>query len=335
MDNGGAEDGPKGIFGSQDMATVRAQYPAVSEALANKSLDCISGTALQWVADIRGSAQLPALPGMDPINDDAPRQENCFLDGSARYTRSDTFSYSSAGVFHVSRRRHDDPLTDAERLCLAEADQLADGLAQYISLEGLVASSNRSEAAGLLAALQAPRALRIWVDNLNAVRNAHLTQSGLAGTYRKPWGLPPNGDIWQCIEATLHDHGRRGTQIVKVKGHATEEHLRSGVANEHQRWGNQVADKMADDAHDFHPLLLRQYVALTTERRKEYATLVDTIQHILYSGWRSSRRPIQGLCEGSARSWRAIGQRGPTAAQTLPTPRLRRSLPHNETGRHG
>ena len=111
---------------------------------------------------------------------------------------------------------------------------------------GPALSSTRMEAMAIYAGLAIPGALHIELDNQSAARRARrLIRKGAP---RKPWGMQPDGDIWQAIHANLAGRGTGAILVSKLKGHATAQDVLEGRCTEAQRRGNDASDVAAGAA---------------------------------------------------------------------------------------
>ncbi len=61
----------------------------------------------------------------------------------------------------------------------------------------------------------------------------------------KPYGLRPNGDLWQLVEQHLIARGPHSVEAFKVKAHTTLQDVAAGVITPGNRQGNGQADALA------------------------------------------------------------------------------------------
>ena len=61
----------------------------------------------------------------------------------------------------------------------------------------------------------------------------------------KPYGLRPNGDLWQLVEQHLVARGPLSVDAFKVKAHTTLQDVAAGVITPENRQGNGQADALA------------------------------------------------------------------------------------------
>ena len=99
--------------------------------------------------------------------------------------------------------------------------------------------------------------------------------------FKLRWALMQDGDLWEVFAEMVKTRGPHSVTITKVKGHADQTHVTSGICTERQRWGNDVADGLADVAMTKHPIFVRQYCQIMVDRQDRYAALALTVQHLL------------------------------------------------------
>ena len=61
----------------------------------------------------------------------------------------------------------------------------------------------------------------------------------------RPWGLTPNGDLWDLWERALANRGTHSYRLTNVKSHATDEAVQEGHCRQLDKAGNGAADAMA------------------------------------------------------------------------------------------
>ena len=81
---------------------------------------------------------------------------------------------------------------------------------------------NRDGAVGVPATLVSVAWARKWLDPYDAF---FLRRSPL----RRPWGLQPDGDLWEHFHKAAIAKGVRSIKITSTKGHATEQHVENFV----------------------------------------------------------------------------------------------------------
>eukprot|EP00969_Alexandrium_andersonii_P136001 6017513-Alexandrium_andersonii.AAC.1 len=92
------------------------------------------------------------------------------------------------------------------------------------------------------------RRLLLWSDSSNVCRAFAAMTRGPSFLRFKPWGLRPNGDVWEQLQRMHMERGPSNTRVLKTKGHATQQHVAEGAASAHGMHGNSMADQVADRA---------------------------------------------------------------------------------------
>lgn len=148
-------------------------------------------------------------------------------------------------------------------------------------MEGQRNSSTRMELAGTIAAMTRATAWRIASDSKSMIDKAMKLkevatqrisdpesvwwpEKNLAG---KPWALQNDADLWKLLWAWQ-----------KVKGHATEEHIRNGIATEETKRGNDSADLYAPRGILEHQEQAVNLAKWLKDRQERYAKLVARIK---------------------------------------------------------
>ena len=145
-------------------------------------------------------------------------------------------------------------------------------------LDGHRGSSTRAEIAGILMALNAGIAAHIATDSQSAMTTfLILKRCAQQRACRNDdqvfydewplgnhWMLINDGDLWEQVWQNLTARKDCTTKITKVKGHATKDHVESGLATAKDKWGNDLADLVADEGvknHGHHTLELGRLYA--------------------------------------------------------------------------
>ena len=61
------------------------------------------------------------------------------------------------------------------------------------------------------------------------------------------------GDLWKKVESAVTQRGPGTTRVTKVKGHATEDHIKKSITTRESIEGNNIADHLAIKACDCYP----------------------------------------------------------------------------------
>ena len=81
--------------------------------------------------------------------------------------------------------------------------------------------------------------------------------------FRKPWGLQPDGDLWELAWNAVLQRGPEAQTLSKVKGHATQSQVDEGVVAAEDKEGNDWADDFANRGagqHQVHALKLARWL---------------------------------------------------------------------------
>ena len=66
-------------------------------------------------------------------------------------------------------------------------------------------------------------------------------------TFKKPWSLMRDGDLWELFELACKRRGGKATTTISwCKGHAVQADIDRGTSNLYLQWGNNLADLAAD-----------------------------------------------------------------------------------------
>ena len=118
-------------------------------------------------------------------------------------------------------------------------------LNMWSDMPGQLCSSTRTETAAVIFALGLPGRVDIRSDSAAML-------STLRGILKpnfqpkRPWGLMPNGDLWQAIHSHELSKGIDNITCAKVKGHTTVVDVIDGIVTSEDRQGNNEADRAAD-----------------------------------------------------------------------------------------
>ena len=208
----------------------------------------------------------------------APHDVNSYADGSVRYPSHRFAAMGAYAVYHKPPCTHQHNITGDEVLATTFCEEIDSALQLHSPVQGALTSSTRAEAAALLLALMRPISLNIGVDNAFAVPIANRIIHGLHTKHRKPWELQPNGDIWCTIEQIIDERGEGTTKVTKLNGHATQQHIDDKVITAENKAGNEIADRLANDANEGFPKHVRELANLYVHRTNQYREPVHVIQ---------------------------------------------------------
>ncbi len=143
-----------------------------------------------------------------PCAQDAPSEVNVYTDGSLVFPGRQAWHLAGFGTWWPARAQGP---TVAEEAYM-EHWQEGDGLGFFGSMVGQACSSTRAELTAGIAAVLGPGPVHIGSDSAAFVGRAQRILRGEPLTFRRPWSLQRDGDLWQCFEQALltgHDQATR------------------------------------------------------------------------------------------------------------------------------
>ena len=214
--------------------------------------------------DVEGQPDTSEPGDMVREGRDAPQDPTVFTDGSVRPARPAWLTTAGIGAYWP---RSSSPIAEADWIAywgddegtLKAATHSADcRTAKCVPLAARQ-SSTRVEAQGVLVAAAHPGPQCIATDNIGTVtRWSQLLHAVKYDTLplllrRRPWGLRPDGDVWEAAAHLIARKGPDSIRVIWTKGHATDDDIREGKSCEEHRKGNEVADLLAGAAHELQP----------------------------------------------------------------------------------
>ena len=210
----------------------------------------------------------------------APEKINAYTDGSWINPLRQFLGLGGAGVFWPGRK---ELLSDAEEQ-MAYAEDHHSGLKLYTALGGFGGSSTRTELAAGILAISSDVPVHIGTDSAAFQRKANKLLSWLRGgrRARADWRMQSDGDLWEHFYKAAAAKGAGAIEISKVKGHATDEHVRAGTVCQDDKEGNDQADAAADAGVLVHGKSLIELASWYHTRHQKYTDLVhDVHKHII------------------------------------------------------
>ena len=102
--------------------------------------------------------------------------------------------------------------------------------------------------------------------------------------FGKAWGLQVDGDLWEVAWNAVLKRGIGNQFLRKVKGHATEDDVRKGIATKEDREGNDISDKLADKGvEEVAGIGLVKLGKWFEDRMNKYKKLVTRCQKMIIS----------------------------------------------------
>ena len=145
-------------------------------------------------------------------------------------------------------------------------------------LEGHVQTNQRAELAAVLQVLhRETRALHIKSDSEYVVKGVNQRRFAWSNTR---FHKVSNADLWQQVHALLQTR-ECSFRISKVKGHATQRDVRSGIVKPEDKYGNDAADRLATAGaaeHGLSDVLVRLHKARSEVTADVQAMMVGILQ---------------------------------------------------------
>ena len=183
-----------------------------------------------------------------------PPTPNAFSDGSVTFPKQQSWATATFGIIHMKDIAYEEQLNSLElsfaHTCVGQRNLHGCFYSCRAPILGGGYSSSRAELAGVLLAISVRWPLHLALDNLSTVNALNdLLRSDLRPP-RKPWSLMVNGDLWELVHQLLRwRQGKATTAVRWCKGHALEAHFDDGSSSPYLAWGNDMADKEAERAH--------------------------------------------------------------------------------------
>ena len=229
----------------------------------------------------------PPLPA--PVLDNTPEDITIYSDGRNSSLVVADWALFGADCFHPGRDLSAQPW-GAEELALGDPAFLPNGCGLHFALGGSRASSTPTEVARLILALLRPGAVHVGVDNATVVRWTQAILDGCPHATAGRWGLTPDGDLWELVEACILSKGRHAVRVSKVRGHATDTEVCTGIVRLCDQLGNKAADDLAAIATDNRDDLAFPLMVAFRRRQEAYSALVSRIQALIRRTLRAGKR---------------------------------------------
>jgi len=226
----------------------------------------------------------------------APVDINVYTDGSWINNLKQFLGLGGAGIWWPNRDAiacgkqglYKRTVSDAESE-IAYCVQKDEGTMLYTAIGGFAGSSTRAELAAGIVAVMADGPIhigsdsKIFVDEAN--RLLRLLKKGTMHAHRAPWSTVNDGDLWQHFFKAIKAKGPEAIKVSWVKGHATNEHIRSGISTLEQQAGNDSADKAADVGTAVHGKDLVDITGWYHDRYKAYTNFVKRVYKHIVDGY--------------------------------------------------
>lgn len=200
-------------------------------------------------------------PDEQDIEGDMPEDINVYGDGSVKCPSTQHWSIAGFGLWWPGTSLQQADLAD-QMPPIRHVHQLewGGGVGQRNSMQGQCGSSTRMELVAWLGSLVRRAPIHMGSDSQALITKANIMMDAARrwsydsgpgrwlrrNPFRKPWGLQPDGDLWQAAWGAILQRGLDNQKLSKVKGHATRKQVEEGTVVEAHKEGNDWADWFAD-----------------------------------------------------------------------------------------
>ena len=147
---------------------------------------------------------------------------------------------------------------------------------------GYAGSSTRTELAAGILALCVHGPVHLGSDSKAFLTKAQdvLDKSLADDDVCDSWHTSSDGDLWHHFEQAVLAKGPSSIKLTWVKGHATEDHISSGVTSSAHQQGNDRADALADQGVQLHGEDIYTLARLYTKRHSQYTGFFMNVANI-------------------------------------------------------
>ena len=181
--------------------------------------------------------------------------------------------------------------TDAEETC-AHSAYNEGGVELWAGNAALYFSSTRLELAAGTLSLLSPEPVHIGSDSASFLRTARKIVANPFSRPKRPWGLMPDGDLWQAFQHAVVAKGPHAVDLSKVKGHATDEMVEKGYPR-HLKVGNDHSDALATRGRTSFPFAHLAHAC--SHRQDEYASMALALAKRNIAVFKEDQRMREGL----------------------------------------
>ena len=164
-------------------------------------------------------------------------------------------------------------------------------------MQGQKSSSTRMELAAWISALTNNTPIHMGTDSKSMMDKAVIMMKSAAkwnqdqsatwwikrNPFKKPWGLQPDGDLWESVWEAYLARGTDAQELTKVKGHATDRQVELGEVKDRDKKGNDKSDQFADYGVEEHGSAVVQLTMWLYKRQKQYAEFMQHVQAVIIS----------------------------------------------------
>jgi hypothetical protein len=183
----------------------------------------------------------------------------------------------------------------AEATQFVYEDILAKGVGLWGKMAGQRNSSTRMEIAGFLIALMRNVPVLVGTDSQSLIDKANSIIRAIrqqlanplwwitpnSSVLGKPWGLQPDGDLWQLVHEAIITRGVDTVALVKCKGHATTLMVEQGKVDADDKEGNDWSDIFATKGTNQHGSQAIELANWFKVRQGQYANMIKDVQRLI------------------------------------------------------
>ncbi len=260
----------------------------------DKGVDVKFSNARQAFNQVRGSPPTDKVARPTHCKEKAPKDINVYTDGSLLQGIRCDWALTAAAAWWPQRTGQDIDISPAEQeLAWTSIDD--GGLSCSTALAGFGGSSTRAEIAGGIIAIASNLPAHIGSDSQAFIDKGRyvLDLCRRGGKPKRPWSTQKDGDLWELFHEFASIKGPDAIQLTKVKGHASEANVHEGVVRSVDKKGNDIADRAAKKAQDFHGEDVVKLSGWFTLRHKAYTILLKNIHDYIIEGKAIAKQIIQ------------------------------------------
>ena len=219
-------------------------HPQARSILAKRTTEQLQLNARQLIHLHRAEAANTPMPMPPPCHLPPPDKPNVYTDGALKNPAWQCWSLGGMGVWWPQRELLHHPLNQLEADYMSSRQEDT-GVSLWGAVTGAECSSTRAELAGGCVAIAANQPIHQATDSQAYKNKANRILNGEDLTFRRPWGLQKDGDLWKLFHDLAHAKGLSSIHITWVKGHAKQHHIDQGLLTADDADGNDKADTLA------------------------------------------------------------------------------------------
>ena len=222
------------------------------------------------------------------------------------------------GVWWQNRCISENPMTEAEEH-FTHSQMCGNDLSMWTCFNDTQNSSTRCELGAAILGINPPVPAHVGIDNqgvvsigtqiidhMEARQNASLNNEEgalrLGGTlsplqsvspFKRLWNQFQDGDLWETFHKAVEAKGPRWVRLRKVKGHATDDMVKAGKVQEHEKLGNDKADVNADKGAIEDDKRLHDLADHYSHRQRYYGYFMQRVKKYII-GMRKAEKELRG-----------------------------------------